>query len=211
MKKITCLVFFAFVFTSNWVSGQSGFGIKGGINFNKVYTDAGSLGNNFKESLNTKTGYNFGVFGRLGKGSFFLQPELMVVSRKGEFLLTPTSGGNPVSVEMKYSNLDIPLLVGFKPFSFLRIMAGPVASLKLSESQKLKDSINGYVNSGYDNVMKEATYGYQWGIGTRILGFEIDLRKEGSLADITALNLSGNSQFTQKSTGWQLTIARKIF
>lgn len=210
MKKVTFLAFFALIGISSTTFAQSGLGIKGGINFNKVYTDAGSLGNNIRESLDTKTGYNFGLFGRIGKEKVFLQPELVVAGRKGEVLVSPTGGGTPVKVDMKYTNLDIPLLIGIKPFSFLRIMGGPVATLKLSEDQKLKDALNGYVSGGFDNAMKGATYGYQFGIGTKVLGFEIDLRKEGSLAEISALNLSGDSKFSQKATGWQLTIARKF-
>lgn len=204
MKKISILSLFALFCTISASFAQSGFGIKGGLNFNKVYTDAGSLGNNIKESLDTQTGYVLGVFGRIGD-KVYLQPEVLFAERGGT-IETPQYG----KVKFKYSNIDVPVLVGFKLFKFLRIMGGPVATFKLNEDQKLGESIKDYTSGSFDDAMKKATFGYQVGVGVKILGLDIDLRKEGSLSEISQLNLQNNAQFSQKASGWQITLGIKI-
>ncbi|MBA4853300.1 porin family protein [Emticicia sp. BO119] len=204
MKKITILSLFALLCSFSESIAQSGFGIKGGINFNKVYTDAGSLNNNIKESLDTQTGYVLGAFGRIGN-KVYLQPEVLFAQRGG--VVETTQYGK---VKFKYSNIDVPVLVGVRVLKFFRIMGGPVATFKLDEDKKLSESIKSYTSGSFDDAMKKATFGYQVGVGVKILGFDIDLRKEGSLSEISQLNLQGNSQFSQKASGWQITLALKI-
>lgn len=204
MKKITILSLFALLCSFSISFAQSGFGIKGGINFNKVYTNAGSLNNNIKESLDTQTGFVLGAYGRIGN-KIYLQPEVLFAQRGG--VVETTQYGK---VKFKYSNIDVPVLVGIRVLKFFRIMGGPVATFKLDEDKKLGESIKTYTSGSFDDAMKKATFGYQFGVGVKILGFDIDLRKEGSLSDISQLNLQGNSQFSQKASGWQITLALKI-
>jgi hypothetical protein len=207
MKKIGFL--FTLLILCNYAYSQSALGIKGGVNMSKLTTDAGSLNANFKESLDSKTGYNFGLWGRIGSKKLFLQPELLVATRGGKIDVIPVGQTSPVVYDVKYTNLDLPLLVGYKPLKFLRVMAGPVATFKLSEDKKLKEAIQSYTNNPGE-AFANATYGYQIGVGVKVLGAEIDLRKEGSLGEVSSLNLKDNQQFNQKSTGWQLTVAFKI-
>lgn len=206
MKKIVILSLF--ILGAGGVFAQSGLGVKVGVNTNNIYTDAGSLKNNIDQSLATKTGFVFGVFGRLGD-NFYLQPELVVATRGGKVEITPAGGGAPQLVDVKYTNLDIPVLIGFKPVKFLRINGGPVASLKLSEDKKLKDALSEYTSNSSD-AFANSTWGYQFGVGVNLLGFELDLRKEGSLTDISVLKFQNESKFNQRASGWQVTIAKKI-
>lgn len=187
---------------------QSGLGIKGGVNLTNITTDAGSLKNNIMESYETRTGYAFGLWGRLGD-KFYIQPELMVSSKGGELDVVPIGGGSPQTVNIKYTDLDVPLLIGFKPLKFLRIMGGPVASFKLTEDDKLRDVLKNYANDP-DQAFADASYGYQLGVGLKILGIELDVRHQGSLTDISALNLPNEPKFSQRAQGWQVTAAFKL-
>lgn len=187
---------------------QSGLGIKGGLNLTSISTDAGSLKNNITESFENRTGYAFGIWGRLGD-KFYIQPELMIASKGGEVNVTPAGGGLPQAVDIKYTDLDVPILIGFKPLNFLRIMGGPVASFKLSENESLRDALSSYTNN-IDDAFADATYGYQVGVGVKILGVDIEVRNQGSLNDISALNLQNEPKFSQRSMGWQVTAAFKI-
>ncbi|MGR3810190.1 porin family protein [Jiulongibacter sp. NS-SX5] len=187
---------------------QSGLGIKAGVNMTNISTDAGSLKNNISESLDTKTGYAFGIYGRIGD-KFHLQPELLVATKGGKVSVSPMNGGSPELIDVKYTNLDIPVMIGFKPLGFLRVMAGPVASVKLSEDKKLKEALAEYTtNTG--EAFANSTWGYQAGIGITVLGFDLDLRREGSLTDINVLNFQNEDKFSQRAAGWQLTLAKKI-
>jgi hypothetical protein len=208
MKKNIFLVLLIAVFSTN-VNAQSGLGVKGGLTFNKVYTDAGSIKANFNQSLDTKTGYVIGAFGRIGK-KVFLQPEVVVANKGGSIEVIKVGSNIPQTLNFKYTNVDIPVLVGYKLFNRIRLMAGPVATLNINEDEKLKDALQGYINSGVERTFNQASYGYQLGVGFKLLGIEVDLRKEGSLGDISMLNLSNNSQFTQRASGWQLTLGIKI-
>jgi hypothetical protein len=206
MKKVSVII--TLIMVSFVVKAQPGVGIKGGVNLSNIYTDAGSFGNNIKESLETRTGYVFGVWGRVGT-KLYLQPEVLLVSRGGQVEIQPFGGGGPEFVDVKYTNLDIPLLVGFRPFKFLRVMAGPVATIKLNEDKKLREALGEYT-SNTGEVFKNSSYGYQLGVGLKILGFELDLRKDGSLSDINMSQFAGDPQFSQRANGWQLTLAKKI-
>lgn len=209
MKKLFLLTTITGVLMSFATMAQSGFGIKGGIALNNITTNAGSFKDNINQSLDTKTGYVFGVFGRLGD-KVFLQPELLVASKGGKVNITPTNGSTPVAVDVKYTNLDIPILVGIKPISRIRLMAGPVISLKLSEDQKLKDALAVYTNGNSNDALKTASWGYQVGVGVKILGIEVDLRRVGSISEIAALKLNNDAKFSSYAQGWQLTLGLKI-
>ncbi len=203
MKKITVLSLFAFICLASTTYAQKGFqlGIKGGITTNEIYTDAGSLGKNISESYDTKTGYVAGVWGRFGN-KIFLQPELLLAQKGGTIDIQ-----NVGKVKFSYSNLDVPVLVGFKVLKIFNVHAGPVATFKISEDQKLKDALKDLTTS--DETIKNASFGYQLGVGVKILGINLDLRKVGSLSEISALNMSNNNnQFKDK--GWQVTVGFKI-
>jgi hypothetical protein len=207
MKKL--LTVFTLLFISTLGFSQAGFGVKAGVNLTNIYTDAGSLKGNINESFDTKTGFVFGVWGRIGDKKIYLQPELLVASKGGSVSVTPMGGGAPELVDVKYTNLDIPFLVGFKPLGFLRVMAGPVASFKLSEDKKLKDALMDYT-SNVGDAFASSTWGYQLGVGIKVIGFEIDLRREGGLSDINVLTFDNEAKFSQRPAGWQLTLAKKI-
>lgn len=201
MKKITILGLFALLCVVSSSYAQKGFqlGIKGGVTFNQITTDAGSLGKNISQSYDTKTGYVVGVWGRFGD-KVFLQPELLLAQKGGTIDIQ-----NVGKVKFAYSNLDVPVLVGFRFLKIFRLNAGPVATFKLSEDQKLKDALKGLTTSG--EAIKNASFGYQLGVGVKLLGINLDLRKVGSLSEISALNMSSN-QF--KDSGWQFTVGFKI-
>lgn len=205
MKKLFIVLATLLVIQNSYAQFQ--LGIKGGVNVSKIYTDEGSFKNNFNESLDTKTGYSFGVFTRFGK-KLYLQPEVMFATKGGKIDVIPMGGGSPISVDIKTNNIDIPILVGYKLFNRLRINAGPVVSIKVSEDAKFLDQLK-VVTSNPDEAFENATFGYQAGVGIKILGFDIDLRKDGSLSDVSSKQFDGN-QFSQRLSGWQLTIGRKI-
>lgn len=207
MKKLSILSLFL-TLSSTVMFAQSGLGIKGGPNLTNIRTDAGSFKTNIQESYDTRTGFVFGIWARLGD-KFYIQPEALIATKGGSIDVTPTGGGAQQTVKIKYTDLDVPLLIGFKPLNFLRIMAGPVASFKLSEDRKLRDSLEDYT-SNPGEAFKDATYGYQVGIGIKVFKIELDVRRQGSLSDVSALNLQNNSKFSQRPEGWQVTAAFKL-
>ena len=200
MKKLfAVLATFLFIQTA---SAQFSFGVKGGLNLNKIHTDAGNLSNNYKESLDSKTGFSAGIFTRLGN-SIYLQPELLYTERNGSII---ESGTNNV-FEIKTKNIDVPVLVGFKLLNVLRINGGPVATLKLKEETKFLNSVSNTITE--KDAFKNANFGYQLGAGLSLGALEIDIRKEGSLGTISEKHFQ-DKKFNQTMDGWQVTIGFKI-
>lgn len=188
MKKIflSAALLLAVCISAN---AQFSLGIKGGVNFSKVNAD------NFKSS--STTGYQAGVFARFGN-SFYLQPELYVSSTGGKF----DSNDNTYSAKVKFTNLNVPLLLGHsfgeKDLNF-RIMAGPILTSVLSKN--FSESVNNAYNDfGHYN---NSTLGFQAGAGVDIGAVTADFRYEGGLTKI-------NSDFGQRQNLWALSIGFKI-
>jgi Outer membrane protein beta-barrel domain len=213
MKKKLFILLVTFCLTKLNVSqAQFTLGIRGGVNFSQLKTDSQqSVGVNIKQSLDTKTGYVGGVFARIGT-KIFLQPELIFSAKGGSINVLPQNGTTTQTVAIEYNNLDVPLLIGLK-FGPLRLNAGPVASFKISD-KGLNDELKKY-SSNVGESFKNASYGYQAGVGVDIGSFCLDLRYEGSLSDISSGdfkdNLMNKVTFSQKSNLWQVTLGLKLF
>lgn len=182
-------------------------GLKGGVNLSQL-----SLGSNFstnvQESLKTQTGYVAGVYARVGK-LLFIQPELLVSAKGGS--VDVLKSGTPTSVNIQYTNIDVPVLIGYK-FGLLRINAGPIASFNVSSSNELATQFGSIIGSSGNNVgdtFKSAAWGYQAGGGVDIGSLSLDVRYEGSLSNVTALSATGLT-FSQKASVWQVTLGLRI-
>lgn len=195
------------------------FGIKAGANLSNLKGGdvVSSNDPNVKIGSNnaTLTGFVGGVFMRLGS-SIYLQPELLLSQKGGSvnvFRSPLNSAQNMSSVDLKFTNFDVPVLVGLRFGDFFRINAGPVASLRLSENGGLRDALNQVgANSVKDNY-KAAALGYQAGVGIDIGNLSIDLRYEGNASNIIKANTNDanfNSQLKRKGSLFQATIGFAI-
>ncbi|MCC8427288.1 porin family protein [Mucilaginibacter sp. UR6-11] len=173
-------------------SAQFSLGVKGGVNFSKINTD------NFDQS--TKTGYQVGAFARIG-GGVYLQPELYLSSTGGK--INSTNGN--YSADVKFTNLNVPLLLGFKfgekNLNF-RVMGGPIYTSVLDKKQSYSANF-GAAYADFGNY-KNSTLGYQAGAGVDIGPITADLRYEGDLTDI-------DKNYGQRQHLWALSVGFKFF
>jgi hypothetical protein len=173
-------------------SQNGGFGIKAGLSStevdfkNKQFTPQGA-----------QTGYHVGVFGRIGGGGFYVQPELLFTQTSGKFL----SGQDQINAQ--FNRLDIPVMVGMRIFKVLRLQAGPIASLNIDS--KLKEAGSTVREVDFEN----ATLGYQAGLGLDFGNLSIDGRYEGGLSKWTK-NIQ-NFQTDNRINQWVLSVGFKIF
>lgn len=200
MRKF--FVVFMTVLLSQSVFAQSGFdfGVKGGVNFNKVVTGTGSFGQNVKESYGTRTGFAAGVFTRFGK-SFYLQPEILYVERNGNLTVGNTD------YKIKYKSVDVPLLLGYRIANFVRLNVGPVANIKLSERNDFLKTLSSATEK---DAFKTASFGYVAGVGVSLGNIDIDLRKDGSLGNVSS-SFFQKEKYNQRLNGWQLTLGLSLF
>lgn len=192
MKKI---IFSAILFCGIAFLGYSqngGFGIKAGLSStevdfkNRQFTPQGS-----------QTGYHIGVFGRIGGAGFFVQPELLFTQTSGKFM------NNGDEFKAEFNRLDVPVMVGMRFLKVLRLQAGPIASLNINS--KLKEA----GSTVSDAEFKNATLGYQAGVGLDLGNLSIDGRYEGGLSKWTE-NI-GSFNTDNRINQWVLSVGFKIF
>lgn len=209
MRKNAILLLVLLVFSITKLNAQSfRFGLKGGINFSQLKTDAGSFKDIYEQSTATKTGYVGGVFFRFGD-KVFIQPELLFSAKGGKINALQTPDSPPAqTLDIDYSSIDVPVLLGFK-VGPIRLNAGPVASFKVS--QNIDDDLKKY-SSNVAESFKNAAYGYQAGVGIDIGAFSVDLRYEGSISEVSAISdLTKNVMASQKGKLFQLTAGLRLF
>lgn len=116
-------------------------------------------------------------------------------------------------VDVKFSNIDIPLLLGVRIGKTFRINAGPMATFRLS-NRPLSDAFGEFIGASEDFYDNRTTFGYQAGIGFDFGRLSLDARYEGNFNDVVSINY-GNSQtatqFGRKSNLWQATLGFALF
>ena len=235
LTKLACICLLCLAGITSAQAQKKGFafGIKGGVNLSRLtmgdvfttrYDDNGNpyLGydgktvkDNIKQSFNTRTGAVGGIYARFGR-TIFIQPEVLVSTKGGSFDIIKTDKEIPVTktINIKYSNIDVPLLIGLKGGP-IRILAGPVASFRIGDNQNLRDAFKQYT-SNLNNTLNQATFGYQIGAGLDLGSFSLDVRKEGSFTNLASFELDSqpidaSASVKQKVTSWQVTLGIKLF
>lgn len=165
------------------------FGVKGGINYITIgelfhKTSDGESGvvptDNFVYSSNKEMGYNFGAYFRINLNQFYIQPEVTFVSLKSNYEL-----GLATSYWTQ-SNVDIPLLFGYRVYHPVSVYAGPIFSM-ISDRQlegveekaatpwsfeKSSVAIGVGVNAIFGRIMIDFRYSYGF---TKVEEIKIDM------------------------------------
>ncbi len=191
------------------------FGLKAGVNYSELVYNSLSVSNGNAFDLSTSNGRGWGLaaggFFRVGR-TIFIQPEIMFSQKGGRYMIGKTGGTvNARQVDIKFSNIDFPVLVGVKIARVFRINAGPVITFSTSDNGNLGDTFDQY--SGDRNYFKKGLIGYQAGVGLDIGKFVFDLRYEGNVRDVIRIdfvNPSNQGQFLSKSNLFQATVGFKF-
>ena len=158
---------------------QVKFGIKAGVSTDFPYSSQELIGDGvdlvLEDLENAQWGFQGGAFLRAAFGGFYVQPELLIATATNTLTLEGTVDGQPFNevLDQKFTKLNIPVMLGFK-LAFLRIHAGPAASILFSDPEELTD-----VKATYN----KATFGYQAGVGFDLFKrLTFDIRYEGNLS-----------------------------
>lgn len=124
----------------------------------------------------SSVGFHAGLFVRVSFLGFYVQPEALFTSTRGQILINDPSSNTINEVQdLTYNKLDVPVMLGFKIGDFIRLNAGPSFSLILNQdARKNLDEIK----TNYKN----ATIGYQLGVGLDLNRVVVDLRYENNLS-----------------------------
>jgi len=174
MKKLV-LVLFVTLSSITVFAQKNGLGIKGGLSSTQVNFEGGQL-----VPSDAQMGYHLGVFARFGGIGFFVQPEVLFTQTSGQFLeISSLSSIPPINYEAKFNRLDVPVMAGFRLLKIIRVMAGPIASFNIDSS--LQEAGKTVQNIDFKN----ATLGYQAGVGVDLGPLSFEGKYEGGLSKFT--------------------------
>lgn len=169
MKKYVVLLMFCI---TSAAMAQSGFGVKGGLNYadngEMTYTDFTNAGEDIIEGGESKMGYHFGVFYQMNILGFSLRPELVYTTTKSSYQF------NQEEADYNVSKIDLPILVGTKVFGPVKLFAGP-------SLQYIVD--NDFEGFELGDVKDEFTIGAQLGAGIQLGKIGLDVRYERALKE----------------------------
>lgn len=157
MKKSLLMAVFALVSLTAFAQKDSGFGIKGGLNYNANGDYFDAVEDAYKDP-SRNVGYHIGLFGKLGN-RFYVRPELVYTKTKSDY--------DGDSFDM--SKLDVPVLVGTKIIGPLHVFAGPAF-------QYILDSEFEGISS--NEIESDFTVGLHIGAGVNLGKLGIDVRYE---------------------------------
>ena len=120
-------------------------------------------------------GFHAGIYGRFKFLKLYWEPALLLNSQGVTYLVKETDD-TVIEVEENYQDLDIPLNIGFK-IAFIKIHAGPVAHIHLNSTSELFDV------EGYAQRFKNATFGYQAGLGLDFKKLRLSVNYEGNFTN----------------------------
>lgn len=202
MKK--CLLIIVFTAITFSVNAQDfNLGLRAGVNLFDISVSEFQNSSGMVQSVkggDRKLGYHAGIYGQVSIATFFIRPELLYTFQNSEVQYTD-NGGEEKSLEIDYSRFDVPVIVGAK-LGPLRLGLGPVASFAISKPDE-----------AFDKSLKDATFGYQAGIGLDLGSLSIDLRYEGALSKYAeSVTIEGQSyQADSRTNMFMLGIGFELF
>jgi hypothetical protein len=160
---------------------QVNFGIKAGLSTTSFSMNdiksipSTSASYTVEKAKGANYGFHGGIFFRFTISKFYLQPEVLLSTRKNEYNLTNDTTHITIGVKQNFTKLDVPIMLGVK-FGPLRINAGPSFNFLINSPDELIKDTN------YNAIYTTRSVGYQAGVGLDVLKkLTIDVRFEGSL------------------------------
>jgi len=186
LKKRILVLSIAFLAIAFYANAQSGFGVKAGLSYNtngelkEFINEAGTIIDN---KGNGKSGYNFGIYGKLGLGKIYLRPELVYTKTTSEYSL------NSVDVDYKISKLDMPVLVGMKLIGPLSVFAGPAFQYILNNDLK---------GIEFESIKNDFSIGLNFGVSIEIGRIGLDVRYERGFSENEARFVGAGPNITYR-------------
>ena len=174
MKHLFFIVLIAVAIPASFFAQSlTGYGIKGGLNYNANGDYITSVSAN-SQNPDRNIGFHIGVFGKLGNQVYF-KPELVYTSTKSDY----------TDASFKMRKLDAPMLVGLKVFGPISVFAGPAFQYILDTDFKVS-------NLSINKIENDFSVGLNFGFGFNLNKLGIDVRYERGFSNNEASFLDNN-------------------
>ncbi|AUS07091.1 outer membrane beta-barrel protein [Pseudotamlana carrageenivorans] len=170
-KSTLFILLFCVIPSLSIAQSGSGWGIKGGLNYNANGDYFNDIENAY-ENPKANTGFHVGVFGKTG-GFIFLRPELVYTNTKSDY----------DDDTFKMQKIDATMLAGLDLVGPLSIFAGPSFQYILDTD---------FEGLSVDDMEKDFTVGLNIGFGFNLKRIGIDLRYERAFTKNEATIINSN-------------------
>ncbi len=181
-------------------------GAKIGMNLSNVYNSSGE-----QFVADNKFGLAFGTFATLPIGlTFALQPEVLL-SQKG-FKSTGRILGSNYTLSRTSTYIDVPVLIAFRPTSFISILAGPQYSYLVNQKDVFENNSNTTILQEQefknDNIRKNIL-SVTGGVDINIKNLVLSARAGWDIQKNRGDGTSSTPQY--KNLWYQATIGLRLF
>lgn len=169
------------------------FGVKAGANLSKFSTE-NTL------SSDSRAGYLFGFWGRVGAAGLHFQPELYYTAKS--VTVKSNTGENDVT----FKSIDVPLLIGTKVGAVgigARFNTGPVISFAVNNDQSAGEAFGNATRL----KAKDQNLAWQFGVGLDVQKLSFDLRYELGLNKLD----NGADNAKTRINMFNLTVGYRLF
>ena len=180
MKKTFFLAVLSLYGLTAMAQKDSGFGIKGGLNYNQngdLIASVGDAAVDVIEGSSGKIGYHVGVFGKIELAKIYIRPEAIYTRTTSNYDVDGTS------TDFNISKIDVPVLLGINLIGPLHVFAGPALQYQV------ENDLEGF---SINEAEKDFTVGLHAGLGVNLGRLGLDVRYERGFSDNEA-NFIGNN------------------
>jgi len=179
------LIFFLLIFSSS-LCAQGNLGFQFGLNDDNF----GSIENfrskidNYDLNLKNSTGFHFGFFTEIDLITFYIRPELNLIFSKSKNAAAYSSdeGINIAEHKFRSSEIQLPIIFGYKIFGPISVFGGPSFKYNLSNSS----------NFNLDEIKDKYTLSLLLGTRFKIRSISVGLRYERGLNNNEVLIINAN-------------------
>ena len=179
------LIYFL-LFTSSGLLAQGNLGFQFGLNddnFGSIENISNKI-DNYDLDIKNSTGFQFGVFTEIDLITFYIRPELNLIFSKSKNAAAYSldEGINIVEHSYKSSEIQLPIIFGYKVLGPISVFGGPSFKYNLSNSS----------NFNLEDIKDKYTLSLLLGSRVKIRSISVGLRYERGLNNNEVLIINAN-------------------
>ena len=179
------LIYFL-LFTSSGILAQGNLGFQFGLNddnFGSIENISNKI-DNYNLDIKNSTGFQFGIFTEIDLITFYIRPELNLIFSKSKNAAAYSldEGINIAEHSYKSSEIQLPIIFGYKVLGPISVFGGPSFKYNLSNSS----------NFNLEDIKDKYTLSLLLGSRVKIRSISVGLRYERGLNNNEVLIINAN-------------------